>query len=95
MQHIPDNQCRRCGRMHEEVWQVVDHAGCWALATTKCECGHHWTIIYTAPNNLASLRAWLARDCQPEDGPVGVANSRGWRPYRLEGVFPALARVAS
>ena len=95
MQQLPDNQCRRCGRTHDEVWQIADQEGCWALTTTRCECGHHWTMIYTAPANLRPLRAWIARGCEPEDGPPVAVRSRAWHPYRLEGVTPAAISAAS
>lgn len=95
MQHIPDNQCRRCGKVHDELWQITDHEGSWALATTRCECGHHWTMIYTAPANLQVLRVWLARGCEPEEGPAVAVHSHAWHTYRLEGFVPALVPAAS
>lgn len=95
MQRLPDNQCRRCGHLHEDLWQLVDSDGRWAVATVECDCGHHWTMLYTAPANLKHLRAWIARGCDPVEGPVAVVRGTPWHNYRLEGVTPALVSQAS
>lgn len=92
---MPDHQCRRCGCVHEDSCQIIDSDGRWAVSTYHCECAHHWTMIYTAPNNLGVLRAWIARGCDPEEGPIAVVHCTPWRPYRLEGVSPALVSAAS
>lgn len=95
MKRLPENQCRRCGRSHEEAWQLVDPEGRWAVATIQCECGHCWTLLHTAPGNLAPLRTWIARGCQPQDGPAVAALQAPWMAWRLEGVMPAMVPAAS
>jgi hypothetical protein len=95
MKRLPGNQCRRCGKQHEDAWQLVDPEGCWAVTTVACDCGHCWTTVYTAPPNLGLLRTWIARGCQPEQGPAALIRSTPWHEYRLEGVFPALISRAS
>lgn len=95
MKRFGPNQCRRCGRCHDDVWQVVDPEGRWALVTVQCECGHCWTVIYTAPVNLAPVRAWIARGCQPQSGPAVAAAHTSWSAWRLEGVFSAHSPAAS
>ncbi|HYG59321.1 MAG TPA: hypothetical protein VD902_14760 [Symbiobacteriaceae bacterium] len=95
MKRIPENQCRRCGRLHDETWQLADSEGRWAVSTAHCECGHSWTMLYTAPENLAQLRAWLSRGCEPAEGPLAAVKSTPWQQYRLEGVVPALVPAAS
>ncbi len=95
MKCLPDNQCRRCGRTHDEFWQFVDPESNWAVSTVHCECGHSWTVIYTAPNNLAPLRSWIARGCRPPEGPPGIVKGAPWHPFRLEGVSPAVINAAS
>lgn len=95
MKHLPDNLCRRCGRQHDDLWQLADSDGRWAVTTATCECGHRWTTIHTAPNNLPQLRAWIARGCQPAEGPLAVVHGTPWHEYRLEGVCPSLISAAS
>lgn len=95
MQRLKDNQCRHCGHVHEEAFHMVDAESRWAMNTVQCDCGHHWTIIYTAPGNLGALRAWLSRGCSPEAGPHLGYSVGSWHPYRLEGVAPAVVSVAS
>jgi len=95
MQRLPDNQCRRCGRIHEDSWQLIDAQGRWAMSTTHCDCGHIWTTIHTAPTNLSVLRTWLARGCQPEEGPMSAVSGTPWHQYRLEGISPARISAAS
>ncbi|HLN60087.1 MAG TPA: hypothetical protein VK464_00950 [Symbiobacteriaceae bacterium] len=95
MQRLPSNECRRCGRQHDDVWQLVDPNGCWAVETVTCQCGHNWTLIHTAPVNLSRLRTWLVRGCQPAEGPLAVVHGTPWHQYRLEGVTPALISEAS
>lgn len=95
MKRVPDNQCRRCGKIHEDTWQLVDHDGRWAVTTVHCDCGHSWTMLHTAPANLNHLRAWIARGCDPAEGPQAAVRSTPWQQYRLEGVVPALVPVAS
>lgn len=89
MKRYPPDQCRRCGRRHEECYQLVDGENRWAMASVRCECGHAWTLLHTAPPNLAALRAWMRRGCQPTDGPLAPLRSGPWQQYRLEGVLPA------
>lgn len=86
MQHLPDDQCRRCGHSHDETAQLVDPENRWAITTARCTCGHRWSLIYTAPANLASVRSWLARGCPAARPPVAVASTHPWHRYRLEGV---------
>jgi hypothetical protein len=95
MERLPDHQCRRCGRSHDEVWQMVDSEGRWAIATVRCQCGHQWTVIHTAPANLALLRRWIVRGCIPAEGPVAAVRGTPWLHYRLEGVSPAFVPAAS
>lgn len=95
MKHLPDNQCRRCGQIHEDVWQYVDPDGRWAVTMVACECGHRWTTIHTSPANLSYVRRWIARDCEPADGPAAVATGLPWHRYRMEGVCPSLFSEAS
>jgi hypothetical protein len=95
MQYTPDHQCRRCGHTHEDAWQLVDPEGCWAASTVQCGCGHSWTILHTAPANLRLLRIWIARGCQPAEGPLAVVRRAPWHEYRLEGVCPAIISAAS
>lgn|GEM_PF-1925899 len=90
MRRLPIDQCRRCGQQHEEMHQLVDMEGRWAMISTACSCGHTWTIIQTAPANLAVLRGWIARGCTPEEGPLAPLRPGPWQEYRLEGVSPAL-----
>lgn len=85
---LQENQCRRCGHMHDEAWQLVDDGGRWALAVTECHCGHQWTVLHTAPANLALLKGWLARGCKPPEGPYGTVTGSPWHAYRLEGIRP-------
>lgn len=94
MEHLPENQCRRCGRQHDNQWQLVDPEGRWAVTTVQCECGHSWTIIHTAPVNLKSVRGWIARGCQPSCGPLAIVPGTPWHRYRLEGISPALVSAA-
>lgn len=95
MKRLSADQCRRCGRRHEDVWQLVDPDGRWAVAVVQCECGHCWTVIYTAPANLGPVRAWIARGCPPQCGPATRPVGTPWSAWRLEGVAPALAPAAS
>ncbi|MGE5676254.1 MAG: hypothetical protein ACM3XM_20625 [Mycobacterium leprae] len=95
MKRLADNQCRYCGKVHDEVAQYVDQAERWAMTAVQCECGHSWTMIYTSPSNLASLRTWLNRGCQPAEGPVAVVRGTPWHAYRLEGIRPDLVDQAS
>jgi hypothetical protein len=95
MQHLPENQCRRCEHIHDDAWQLIDPEGRWAVSTVRCGCGHSWTTIHTAPVNLRLIRAWISRGCQPAEGPLAVVRSTPWHEYRLEGVCPALISAAS
>jgi hypothetical protein len=90
MRRMPADQCRRCGQRHEELFQLVDTEGRWAMTSIACACGHTWTIIHTAPANLAVLRAWMSRGCEPAEGPTAPLRSGPWQEYRLEGVCPAV-----
>ncbi len=89
MRRLPADQCRRCGQQHEEMHQLIDLEGRWAMISTACHCGHTWTVIQTAPANLSALRAWMARGCEPAEGPLAPLRSGPWQEYRLEGVCPA------
>jgi hypothetical protein len=95
MKRVADNQCRRCGRIHDDAWQIVDPEGCWAVVAITCECGHYWTMIHTAPVNMPLVKAWIARGCEPAEGPVAIVRTIPWQQFRLEGVTPALVPVAS
>ncbi|HYF92308.1 MAG TPA: hypothetical protein VD969_08665 [Symbiobacteriaceae bacterium] len=95
MKHLPANQCRRCGHMHDEAWNMVDPEGCWAVTTSRCECGHVWTMIHTAPVNMPLVRAWIARGCDPAEGPAAIVRTVPWQQYRLEGVTPTFVSAAS
>ena len=68
---------------------MVDPEGRWAILAVTCGCGHRWTVIQTAPSNLAALRAWMAHGCDPEEGPAVPLRSGPWQEYRLEGAYPA------
>jgi len=94
MQRLSDDQCRRCGHIHEETEQLVDPENRWAITTARCACGHRWSLIYTAPANLASIRSWLVRGPVLEHLPVAVASTHPWQRYRLEGVEAHMAAIA-
>jgi hypothetical protein len=95
VKRLCDNECRRCGKQHDEFYQLVDSEGRWAVAAVQCDCGHSWTTIHTAPMNLRAVRAWLVRGCQPPEGPAALVGLSGWRTYRLEGVGPSQFPAAS
>lgn len=86
MQRLPDDQCRRCGQSHDEVAQLVDPENRWAMMTARCTCGHTWSLVYTAPTNLSSVRSWLARGCPADRPPAAVTSPHPWQRRRLEGV---------
>lgn len=88
MRRLPIEACRRCGHSNEELFQLVDHQGRWALVSAACTCGHYWTVIHTAPANLSVLRSWLSRGCEPAEGPLAPLRSGPWQTYRFEGVCP-------
>ncbi|MFZ5817391.1 MAG: hypothetical protein ACOY93_19170 [Bacillota bacterium] len=88
MRRLPANQCRRCGERHEESFQLIDNQGRWAMSAVQCTCGHAWTMIHTAPHNLAALRAWVSRGCEPAEGPLMPLRSGPWQAFRLEGLCP-------
>jgi len=94
VKHLPDHQCRRCGAELEEVWQLIDPHGRWAVVSPRCECGHCWTVIRTAPVNLAAVRSWVRNGCRPVAGPITVVTQAPWQCVRLEGVSPASEAVA-
>lgn len=95
MRRFPVDQCRRCGERHDELCQLIDTEGRWAMTSIACSCGHTWTVIHTAPTNLTTLRAWVARGCEPAEGPLAPLRSGPWHQYRLEGVSPSLISNAS
>ncbi|MFZ5826637.1 MAG: hypothetical protein ACOY94_20290 [Bacillota bacterium] len=95
MRRLPIEQCRRCGERHDELSQLVDMEGRWAMTSIACGCGHAWTVIHTAPANLPALRAWVGHGCEPAEGPLTPLRSGPWQQYRLEGVSPALVPTAS
>jgi len=88
MRHGAGNICRRCGQINEELFQVLDNAGRWAVVCGACACGHRWTEIHTAAPNLSALRAWFRRGCQPPEGPAGQLQTGPWRTWRVEGFAP-------
>jgi len=79
------NICRRCGRSSEELYQMLDNGGRWAVVCGTCTCGHTWTVIHTAVPNLSALRAWLRRGGQPPEGPLGPMQGGPWQSWRVEG----------
>lgn len=89
MRRLPVDECRRCGSRHDELFQLVDPEGRWAMLSVSCTCGHAWTVIQTAPVNLPALRAWLGRGCEPIEGPLAPLRGGPWQTYRWEGICPA------
>ena len=40
MRQHTGNTCRRCGRSSEELFQMLDNSGRWAVVSAACACGH-------------------------------------------------------
>lgn len=86
MRRLPIDACRRYGQTNDELFQLVDNQGRFALLSAVCPCGHTWTVLHTAPANLQALRAWMGRGCEPPEGPQAPLRGGPWQTYRFEGV---------
>lgn len=94
MKQLPENQCRRCGHVHDDLFQMVDPQCHWAVVSASCHCGHRWVTIHTAPVNLRALRLWVSMGC-PSDALKPTVPGGAWQVYRMEGVGPVALPSAS